>query len=346
MLAAMRAVICAVMSFFVPGLGDAFLGRYRVMAAWMAAFYVVVLGSVLSIWIVPMTIAIWIASIIGAFRAARAASRAGVRSHWVGMALTIVLYVGLGLVIRGAAVQRFTFPSSSMAPTLEVGDLALIDKLSLHVRGVARGDVIVFRHPCAPDVDYIKRVIALAGETVEVRCNAVYVDGRPLAARLVQGMGCSYDDENEMTGAWSERPCSAYAETAGTHVYRVYHDPERPERDAHPSSTGDAHDFPRIEGPAVPPSCAASGESYPSVVTSQLAGTVVETKAGAGPCELQRHYVVPAGHVFTLGDNRSNSNDSRYWGAVPLENIKGRAFGIVLTEGRSGTSFARFGSVD
>lgn len=61
--------------------------------------------------------------------------------------------------------------------------------------------------------------------------------------------------------------------------------------------------------------------------------------APADPCAPHRHFVVPPGHVFGLGDNRPNSNDSRYWGAIPVGHIRGRVTGIWLP-------FARFGPVD
>jgi signal peptidase I len=69
------------------------------------------------------------------------------------------------------------------------------------------------------------------------------------------------------------------------------------------------------------------------------------TRQDAGPCELQAHYVVPKDHVFVMGDNRSNSNDSRFWGSVPVALIKGKAFGIWYSSGRSGMNWGRLGSV-
>ncbi|MBA3500210.1 MAG: signal peptidase I, partial [Deltaproteobacteria bacterium] len=73
--------------------------------------------------------------------------------------------------------------------------------------------------------------------------------------------------------------------------------------------------------------------------TKQKAGKIVDTRPPDVPCEPHRHFVVPSGHVFVLGDNRSNSNDSRYWGAVPVEGIRGRVIGIWLP-------LAHFGPID
>jgi signal peptidase I len=64
---------------------------------------------------------------------------------------------------------------------------------------------------------------------------------------------------------------------------------------------------------------------------NQKPGMVVSTRLGADACEQQLHYVVPEGHVFAMGDNRHNSNDSRFWGSVPIENIKGEAMFIWLS---------------
>src|SRR5690606_18918464 len=97
---------------------------------------------------------------------------------------------------------------------------------------------IVFIQPCQPERDYIKRVIALGGQTVEVRCNVVYVDGEPVPSELIDGEGCRYDDREDPNPTWFERTCSRYRETAGDLAYDTYHDDERPARDAELRRTG------------------------------------------------------------------------------------------------------------
>jgi signal peptidase I len=105
---------------------------------------------------------------------------------------SIVIAVILALFVRTFVVQAFKIPSGSMEDNLLIGDHLLVNKFIfggaptaleravLPVRDIRRGDVIVFKFPKEPDRDFIKRVIALPGETVELRHKTVYVNGKPI----------------------------------------------------------------------------------------------------------------------------------------------------------------------
>ncbi|MDD3815227.1 MAG: signal peptidase I [Desulfocapsaceae bacterium] len=102
----------------------------------------------------------------------------------------IVVAVLLALFVRTFIVQAFKIPSGSMLPTLQIGDHLLVSKFSYGVRlpvigtslisrqGPARGDVVVFRFPRDRSLDYIKRVVAIGGDTIEVRDKQVFLNGK------------------------------------------------------------------------------------------------------------------------------------------------------------------------
>jgi signal peptidase I len=247
---------------------------------------------------------------------------------------SLVVAVALALALRAFVIEAFKIPSSSMYPTLEIGDHIFVNKFIyglripwtstkfLEFRGPRRGEVIVFMQPCEPERDYIKRVVATAGDTVEVRCGVLYVNGTAVPAELLDA-NTSYEDND--LGEWRSRPVSRYRETAGDHSYETFHDATHA---AGPPHVEDHSDFPRG---SYPPSC-ATGSQNGRPADNQATGELVESNpTPKDACTPHMHYVVPAGHVFAMGDNRDNSNDSRFWGSVPLDNVKGKALFIWLS---------------
>jgi signal peptidase I len=180
---------------------------------------------------------------------------------------SIVIAVILALFVRTWVVQAFKIPTGSMENNLLIGDHLLvnkfvfgptasaIDRAVLPVRDVRRGDIVVFKYPDEPERDFIKRVIGLPGDTLELRAKKVYVNGQPLDEPYVHFL------------------------------------------------------VPASEG---------------SEVTS------MDVRDRYGPVS------VPADQYFVMGDNRDNSQDSRYWGFLPRSYIKGKALMIYWSFDSSG----------
>jgi signal peptidase I (EC:3.4.21.89). Serine peptidase. MEROPS family S26A len=99
------------------------------------------------------------------------------KGRWITELIVIVIIV---LLIRTFVAQAYNIPSGSMKPTLLVGDFILVNKLVYRFSEPQRGDIVVFKYPIDPNIDFIKRIIALPGEEVEVRNNQVFINGKPL----------------------------------------------------------------------------------------------------------------------------------------------------------------------
>jgi signal peptidase I len=165
----------------------------------------------------------------------------------------IIVALLLALFIRTFFVQAFKIPSGSMLPTLQIGDHLLVNKLLYGIRvpivgkryfdffAPERGDIIVFVFPEDPAKDFIKRVVGIPGDVLEIREKKLFRNGQMV------------DDGDE--------PYAQYLDQSQNKVPRDNWGPE----------------------------------------------------------------TVPEGNVFVLGDNRDRSYDSRFWGFVPFENIKGKA---------------------
>jgi len=199
---------------------------------------------------------------------------------------SILIAVILALFVRTFVLQAFKIPTGSMENNLLIGDHLLVNKFIfgptplaigravLPVRAIRRGDIIVFKYPDEPERDFIKRVIGLPGETIELRNKKVYVDGKPLDEPYVHFLTPPSSEDQEVT-------------------------------------------------------------SY-------------DVRENFSP------KTVPVDQYFVMGDNRDNSQDSRYWGFLPRSYVKGKALVIYWSyeSGREDyldegfvASLKRFGSV-
>jgi signal peptidase I len=200
------------------------------------------------------------------------------------------------LLLRSFLFEPFRIPSGSMMPTLLVGDFILVNKFSYGMRlpvlntkivefgEPQRGDIVVFRFPKQPSVDYIKRVIGLPGDRIAYFDKKLLVNGQPakqVSLGRYQGVGQGVD----MTGA----------EQFSEDLIGIEH----------------------------------------SILIRHGVNTVEDV------------FVVPPGHYFVMGDNRDNSNDSRYWGFVPEGNLVGKAFFIWMNWDlqNNGIAFNRLGTI-
>jgi len=103
---------------------------------------------------------------------------------------SLVIAVILALLIRTYVIEPFWIPSGSMEPTLMPDDRILVSKLDYRFGEPSRGDVVVFKYPLDPSKNYIKRLIGLPGETIEIRDQKLYINGRPwgpLSEELIIG---------------------------------------------------------------------------------------------------------------------------------------------------------------
>lgn len=204
-------------------------------------------------------------------------------------------------LLRSFLVEPFKIPSGSMLPTLQVGDLILVNKYHfgirlpvinkkiIHNNAPKRGDVAVFRFPLDPRIDYIKRIVGLPGDQVTWRDQKLSINGQLVPTKASTE---SYDGE-------ARRYIPQSIETLDNAEHRILVDPTR----------------------------------------ASLVNPVSQFSGPRNACTYTYEGVsckVPEGHYFVMGDNRDNSQDSRYWGFVPDQHLVGRAFFVWMNFGNLG----------
>jgi signal peptidase I len=219
-------------------------------------------------------------------------------------------------LLRSFVAEPFKIPSSSMRPTLVVGDFILVNKFAYGLRlpiieekivpiaDPKRGDVVVFRYPVNPSQDFIKRVVGVGGDEVVYRDKKLTVNGKPLP-QVPDG---TYSYVEGLRFETTERLLETADTGDGTKQYTIAQNPQ-----ALPVYPQNVRPFPDRQN------CDYNESGF--------------------VCR------VPAGHYFMMGDNRDNSDDSRYWGFVPDDHIRGRAFFIWFNwDDISSFAFQRIGS--
>jgi signal peptidase I len=219
------------------------------------------------------------------------------------------------LLVRAFIFEPFRIPSDSMMPTLLDGDFIVVNKYAYGLRwpvlnqkflatgAPQRGDVVVFRYPPNPNVNYIKRLVGMPGDRIEVRDDHLVINGETIA---LQDAGRFND------GCYDDFRLSV--ETLGEHTHQVMSC-----RSPHGWVSPDTAQYYGIE----PPRMACDRRE----VLKKVGGYICrETPAENGDDNGNRVFqIVPAGQYLMIGDNRDNSEDSRRWGFVPDENLVGKA---------------------
>ncbi len=205
----------------------------------------------------------------------------------------------LVFTLRSFVIEPFRIPSGSMYPTLNIGDFILVNKFHYGIRlpvintkiiGISnpeRGEVMVFKYPHDPKINFIKRVIGIPGDVISYENKKLFINNKPVSFEY-EGTYMLPRDNGSRTET------DQYAEMLSGNSHFVINDP----------------------------------------------GVISRGTRG-------REIRVPEGNYFVMGDNRDHSNDSRFWGFVPEENIVGRAFFIWFSwdsVNGGGVNFKRIGN--
>ena len=242
----------------------------------------------------------------------------------------LLLFVAIMLVFRSAVADWNQVPSGSMKPGILDGDRIVVDKLAWDLRvpftdmrivrwaNPARGDVVTFVNPLDGRL-FVKRVVAVPGDTVELRMKQLLVNGkRAQYTPLNQETILSLPIEN--AGRYRFYQEDLLGESR---IVMMHREPGRPERRDHALAWLSQ----QARG------CAQYSRIEP-LAGAELASAVCRC-AASGYCSDLPAFTVPAGKYWMMGDNRDNSSDSRAIGFIDRRHIYGRAHAIAFSVDRS-----------
>lgn len=219
----------------------------------------------------------------------------------------------LAVLIRGFVFEPFKIPSESMVPTLLVGDHIFVKRYAYGLRvpftkkwltefgDPKRGDVVVFSFPEDEDVDFIKRVVGVPGDKVAMQAGQLFLNGEKIGFKDIGLEGKDPDNRCHM---------KLGAETAAS-----LSDKFKP----YPYYKNIRSFEPRLE-------TFPAGRGH------------LTQRSKVMPIDSDFELTVPPRNFFVLGDNRDQSQDSRFWGFVPRENLKGKAEYVWLSLNYEGVS--------
>ena len=248
---------------------------------------------------------------------------------------TLFYGILIAIVFRSLFLEPFNIPSGSMIPSLHIGDHIFVTKWSY---GYSRysfpfgswhlwngrifgsvprvGDVIVFRNPRNESVDYVKRLIALPGDTVQMRAGRLYINGNIVERR---------DPRPYVVAVLprSLRRVGYFRDNMTVRGNKVYVN-DKPADFKYTIEYKSDAECRRYDG-----LCGVfAGTEYTEVLPNGVEHSIIEF-TDSGHLDNTEPYLVPENHLFFMGDNRDNSNDSRAdVGFVPIENVLGRVWFI------------------
>jgi signal peptidase I len=280
----MKPLISFILSILVPGLGQVYNSQLKkgiiIYSSFLFLEFIIIpvfrlqftfSGIMLCL---VLFISIYIYAIADSIYFSIVSNKQKIFSYnkWFIYLLAIIFNISIHTIFELSdywGVEPYSIPTSAMEPTLLHGDYIIADLTAYDSKTPEPGDIIIFQYPLNPELDYIKRCIAVGGQTLEIIDKKVFVNG----VRFADSSFVKFIDRRILT------------KEEGNKFFKTY------------NNLGSRDNF--------------------------------------GPI------LIPEGHYFVMGDSRDNSADSRVWGFVPEQNLKGKALFIYFSWDKSAQSFSK-----